>query len=87
MKTVGIFEAKTKFSDICDEVSRTGLPVIITRRGTALVRIDPIPEQRLTIKERRAAYLLAHGTTEKNDATDFEPAARSREQVSFRIEE
>ena len=33
MKTVGIFEAKTKLSEICDEVARSGVGVVVTRRG------------------------------------------------------
>ena len=88
MRTIGIFEAKTKLSDICDEVARTGMPVMVTRRGTALVRIDPIQkEPRLTVKERRAQYLVKHGATEEVDPVEFEPAARSREESGFRIEE
>jgi prevent-host-death family protein len=87
MKMVGIFEAKTKLSEICEEVARSHVPVVITRRGTALVRIEPVPEERLTIKERRAAYLTKHGAEEGDDAVDFEPAARSRERSTFRIEE
>ena len=87
MKTVGIFEAKTKLSEICDEVARTRTRVTITRRGSPLVYIEPIVEQRLTIKERRAAYMSAHGAGESDDAADFEPAARSREKSPYRIEE
>lgn len=88
MKTCGIFEAKTKLSEICEEVAKTGLPVTITRRGLALVRIDPIQETpRLALRERMAAYLCKHGADETDDPTDFEPAPRSRERTSFRIEE
>ncbi len=87
MKTCGIFEAKTKLSEICEEVAKTGLPVIITRRGLALVRIDPIRETpRFSLKERLAAYVCAHGADETDDPTDFEPAQRSRERTSFQIE-
>jgi len=40
MKSVGIFEMKTKVSEICDEVARTGQSVIVTRRGgEPLVRV------------------------------------------------
>jgi len=88
MKKVGVFEAKTKLSEICEEVARTRLPVLITRRGMALVWIDPLEkEPSLTLKERRAAYMAKHGANEGIDHVDFEPAARSREQASFRIEE
>ena len=87
MKTIGIFEAKTKLSDICDEVARTGLPVLVTRRGTALVRIEPVQEQRLSVKERLAQYKVKHGPTEPADPEEFELPARSREESKFRIEE
>jgi prevent-host-death family protein len=87
MKTVGIFEAKTKLSDLCDEVARIGMSVLITRRGLALVRIDPIQEQRLSVKERLAQYKVKQGTTEAFDPVEFVPPARSREESSFRIEE
>ena len=87
MKTVGLFEAKTKLSEICEEVARTRIPVTITRRGTALVCIEPVVEKHLTIKERRAVYMAAHGADECEDTADFEPAARSKETPAFRIEE
>ena len=87
MKTIGIFEAKTKLSEVCEEVVRTNMPVMITRRGAPLVCIEPVREQRLTIKERRAAYMNSHGAAENDDPVDFEPAARSGEQAAFRIEE
>ena len=85
MKTVGIFEAKTKLSDICDEVSRTGVPVMVTRRGTALVRIDPIQEKRLTVKERLAEYKVKHGAAEEADAVDFEVVARASEAAALKL--
>jgi prevent-host-death family protein len=44
MKTLGIFEIKTKLSQICDDVARTGESVLVTKRGKPLVRIDPLPE-------------------------------------------
>ena len=37
MKSVGMFEAKTRFSEICDEVARTGSSVTVTRHGKPLV--------------------------------------------------
>jgi prevent-host-death family protein len=44
VKTLGIFEIKTKLSQICDDVARTGESVLVTKRGKPLVRIDPLPE-------------------------------------------
>jgi prevent-host-death family protein len=85
VKSIGIFEAKTKLSELCDEVARTHVPIMITRRGEALVSIEPLTQQKLTIKERRAAYLTAHGDEEIGDAKDFEPAERSREHSTYRL--
>jgi prevent-host-death family protein len=87
MRMIGLFEAKTKLSEICEEVAKTHVPVTITRRGKALVCIEPIAEQRLTISERRAAYMSKHGGSESDDSSDFEPAARSREHSTYDIEE
>lgn len=41
MKTVGLFEAKTKLSEICEEVARSKRPIVISRRGKPLVQIMP----------------------------------------------
>ena len=87
MKTIGIFEAKTRLSEICEEVARTHVPVTITRRGTALVCIEPVTEQRLSMKERREAYVRTYGAVENDDTSDFKPAKRSRERSTFGLEE
>ena len=41
--TIGIFEAKTHFSQLCDQVNRSGQALLVERRGKALVMISPIP--------------------------------------------
>lgn len=61
MKTVGIFEAKTKLSEICDEVARSGRSVVVTRRGKPLVRIDPIQADRHSVWEDRVEYIARKG--------------------------
>jgi len=33
MKSVGMFEAKTKLSELCDEVNRTSKSILVTKRG------------------------------------------------------
>ena len=40
---VGIFEAKTKFTALCEEVARTGLPTLVQKRGKPLVMVSPAP--------------------------------------------
>lgn len=85
MKTIGIFDAKTRLAEICDEVSRSRQPVTVTRRGEPLVRIDPIDAAPMTIKERREAYLAEHASQEPANERDFEIPARSRETATFDI--
>lgn len=79
MKTIGLFEAKTKLSEICEQVSKSGQAVVVTRRGKPLVRIDPIRDERMTIRERRADYMARHGSGEEDDEVDFAAPERSRE--------
>jgi prevent-host-death family protein len=64
MNTVGLFEAKTKFSEICDAVAAQGVAVVVTRRGRPLVRIEPIPNpggETKGVWDDRAAYVKANG--------------------------
>lgn len=61
MKTLGLFETKNRFSEVCDEVARTGEPCVVTRRGRALVRIIPAEGDRAstvwdTVEEARERY-------------------------------
>lgn len=41
MEEVGIFEAKTKLSSLCERVARTGMPILVNKRGKPLVVISP----------------------------------------------
>jgi prevent-host-death family protein len=75
MKTVGIFEAKTKLSELCDEVARSGRSVVVTRRGKPLVRIDPIEEDRHSVWEDRAEYIAREGRWKD----DFDIPSRASE--------
>jgi len=85
MKTVGIFEAKAKLSEICERVASNKESVLITRRGKPLVRIDPLEETPMTISEARAAYMAKHDDEEQVDRHDLEPPERSREPVDFEL--
>ena len=87
MKTIGLFEAKTKFSEICDQVSKSGEAVTVTRRGQPLVRIDPLHEEGKTIRERRAEYLAGPGRDDLDDKVDFDPPPRSAESDAFELPE
>ena len=63
MKGIGLFEAKTKLSEICEGVARTRKSVLITRRGRPLVRIEPVDEneQGEGVWQARSAFLAQGG--------------------------
>jgi len=64
VNAIGLFEAKTKFSEICEQVATKGAPVVVTRRGKPLVRIEAIRRAQAKPKgvwDRRAEYLKANG--------------------------
>jgi prevent-host-death family protein len=71
MNTIGIFEAKTKLSQICEHVHETKEPVLITKRGVPFVRIEPVnsrSQQPSAIWERRKAFIERYG----EEFPDFE---------------
>ena len=43
MQQVGIFDAKTRFSELVDTVNTTGEPVLVTKRGKPVAQIMPPP--------------------------------------------
>jgi antitoxin (DNA-binding transcriptional repressor) of toxin-antitoxin stability system len=45
MKTVGIFEAKTRFPALCESVAASRTPVLVSKRGRPLVMIEPVREE------------------------------------------
>ncbi len=64
MDAIGLFEAKTKFSEICERVATQGVAVVVTRRGKPLVRIEPIPSAKarpVSVWDRRAEFEKQHG--------------------------
>ena len=67
MTTLGIYEAKTKLSEICERVAQTGEPVVVTRRGVPLVQIDPVAPAAgtgSTIWGLRDRFVEEHGELE-----------------------
>jgi prevent-host-death family protein len=75
VRAVGLFEAKTKLSEICERVARSGQSVVITRRGKPLVRIEPLPQRPRSVWEERERYIAEAGRM----AEEFELPERSRE--------
>ena len=42
--TVGLFDAKTRLSELVDQVAKSRDEILITRRGKAVARLVPIDE-------------------------------------------
>jgi len=78
MNVIGLFEAKTKFSEICERVAAKGEAVLVTRRGRPLVKIEPISDSESTatsVWDRRAQYDKKHGRSTE----DFTLPARAKQ--------
>ena len=78
-RVIGIFEAKTKFSEICSTVEESGVEYIVTRRGKEVARIVPSKATdpgsgksfgTLPITKALAAWDLEHGPP-PDDEPDF----------------
>ena len=64
MNVIGLFEAKTKFSELCQQVAAKREPVVVTRRGKPLVKIEPVRRARsktLSVWDLRARHVREHG--------------------------
>ncbi len=78
MTTIGLFEAKTKLSALCEQVAKRREPVIITRRGRPLVRIEPVgPGKGMSssVWDARRDWEKAHGPWHE----EFEVPKRARQ--------
>jgi prevent-host-death family protein len=77
VNVIGLFEAKTKFSEICNQVAAKGIAVVVTRRGKPLVRIEPIRSASGKPKgvwDFRAEHEMTHGPlTEEFALPEREP--------------
>ena len=83
MRTVGIFEAKAKLSEICDEVARSGRSVVVTRRGKPLVKIDPVADDSFSVWEDREQYIARKGRLKE----EFDLPSRSEELPASPLED
>lgn len=68
MDSVGLFEAKTKFSELCDRVAKNKEPIIVTKRGEPLVVIAPTGDKtgRKSVWMLRRSFEAAHGKIREN---------------------
>jgi len=55
---VGAFEAKTHFSQLIDEVRRTGEPVIVQRRGKNMAVLAPYEKKADDSRRKRTQRVL-----------------------------
>lgn len=53
---IGIFEAKTHFSEVVDRVIRNGRPITVTRRGKPAVEITPTKSRTKSRMSRSEAF-------------------------------
>ncbi|MCC5846912.1 MAG: type II toxin-antitoxin system Phd/YefM family antitoxin [Verrucomicrobia bacterium] len=85
-KTVGIFEAKTNFSQLCNQVSRSGQSLLVERRGKALVMITPVePFQRQGEEDILSAWKrwTAEHPDEETDFPEVSTMRINKEPLSF----
>jgi len=83
MKTVGLFEAKAKLSELCAFVAQGGETIVITRRGVPWVRIEPLKKSggASEVWDASAAYRRSRRVTE-----EFELPNRTIDPDDERIE-
>lgn len=72
MKTIGIFDAKTRLSELCREVAETGESILIERRGSPIAELSfPRAKRRASrgILDDLAAFQAKEGA--RSDDGDF----------------
>ena len=82
MEEIGMFEAKTRLSEICERVAGNGESVLLTRRGHPLVLIQALPAP--AGADTSIWDELESAAPELTDAPEFElaePATRAPEDL------
>jgi prevent-host-death family protein len=72
---VGIFEAKTRLSELVDQVATNGEEVVITKRGRPVARLLPTASEESAVETALALLLAARqasvsGTSSLRDLID-----------------
>ena len=75
---IGIFEAKTHFSQLCDQVNRSGQSMLVERRGKALVVIAPVPPNPSNNDGGILSAWKKWASEHPEDTTDFPDVTRLR---------
>ena len=66
MKVFGIFEVKTKFSEICDMVNENQETVLVTKRGIPFVKLEPVTDSdKSDIWKLREKFIQENGSFDK----------------------
>jgi len=62
METYALYDAKNRLSELCNKVTETGEPCVISRRGRPIVKIVPVDDSEgsdsvwNTVEEAQAKY-------------------------------
>jgi len=62
MNSVALYDAKNRLSELCNKVTESGEPCIISRRGKPIVKLVPIDDPEVphsvwnTVEEAQAKY-------------------------------
>lgn len=62
MDSVALYDAKNRLSELCNKVTETGEPCIISRRGRPIVKLVPVEHSEepvsvwATVEESQAKY-------------------------------
>lgn len=67
MKIVGLFEAKTKLSEICSQVANNREEIVVTRLGKPYVRIVPYQSDKDSVWDARETYAASKHDDEWED--------------------
>lgn len=66
---VGIFEAKTRLSELVDQVSAGGEAILITKRGRPVARLMPATDQDSTVEDAMRLLLAAREASRPGTGT------------------
>jgi prevent-host-death family protein len=66
---IGVFEAKTRLSELVEQIARGGEDVLITKRGKPAARLVPVGSGDSTVEEALTLLLAARQASRPGDGT------------------
>ncbi len=66
---IGVFEAKTRLSELVEQVAQGGEDVLITKRGKPAARLVPVGPSGSTVEDALALLLAARQASRPGDGT------------------